>query len=528
MTCLRQLLDGHCTTIVTSIKALMHRIAPKSVLSEFFETLRVGDETAPDEIVAFLLRGGYQRVDLVEAKGEFARRGDILDVYPLIADNPIRVDFWGDKIDAIRTFDLSSQRSIANQRLVSLSPMREVILTPDALTRWKGRVEGFIESYPSPKYRNAIQEITQRLEGGTDLEGVESLLPMLYSNPNLLTDYLSASTTVLLVEPAWVMREGKRTIEQANAVYTRKLEQNQFMAPSNETFAPVESVIPVLQRYPMLHISLTQPEPAPVERIAEIDFGMRPPGVHRGNLQMVLDQVKGWTDEGYLVNIFCDNSAGTKRLNEILADRNMPTTQTAVKIGSISQGYLNKEHKFVVISEDEVFGREYRRRRRSDFKEGAPILNLIDLKEGDYVVHVSHGIAVYTGICRLDIDGKPQDFLVLNYAGGDILYVPTHQIDFVQKYVGGDTEGKGPRLDKLGGTSWQRVKSKVKASIEEMAEELLELYAIREARKGYVFSADTSWQREFEAMFLMKRRPINFKPWKKSKRIWSVYAPWIG
>lgn len=507
MTCLRQLLDGHCTTIVTSIKALMHRIAPRSVLSAFFETLRVGDEIAPDDIFAFLLRSGYQRVDLVEAKGEFARRGDILDVYPLIADNPVRVDFWGDNIDAIRTFDLSSQRSIANLRQVSLSPMREVFLTPDALTQWKARVEGFIESNPSPEYKNVIHEITQRLEGGTDLDGIESLLPMLYANPGLLTDYLSASTTVLLVEPAWAMREGKRTIEEANALYARKMEQNQFMVPSNETFALVESVIPVLQRYPVLHISLTQPEPAPGERIAEIDFGMRPPGVHRGNLQMVMDQIKGWADEGYHVNIFSDNSAGTKRLNEILAGRSMLTAQTAVRIGSVSQGYLNKEHKFVVISEDEVFGREYRRRRRTGFKEGAPILNLVDLKEGDYVVHVSHGIAVYTGIRRLDIDGKPQDFLVLNYAGGDILYVPTHQIDFVQKYVGGDNEGKGPRLDKLGGTSWQRVKSKVKASIEEMAEELLELYAIREARKGFVFSPDTSWQREFEAMFPYEETP---------------------
>ena len=507
MTCLGQLLDGRCTTIVTSIKALMHRIAPKSVLSAFFETLRVGDETAPDEIVALLLRGGYQRVSLVEVKGEFARRGDILDVYPLIADNPIRIDFWGDKIDAIRTFDLSSQRSIADLQSVVLSPMREVILTPDALTLWKARAEELVETNPSPKYRNVIHEITQRLEDGTDLEGVESLLPMLYPNPSLLTDYLSTSTIIILVEPAWVIREGKRTIDQAKALCERKLEQDRFIAPSNETFAPFESVITALQRYPLIRTSLARPEPASGERIVEIDFGMRPPGVHRGNIQMVMDQVKEWMDEGYLVNIFCDNSAGANRLREILAGRNLLTAQTAVEIGSISEGFLNKEHKFVVISDDAVFDRENRRRRRTDFKEGTPILNLIDLKEGDYVVHVSHGIAIYAGIRRLDIDGKPQDFLVLKYAGGDILYVPTHQIDLVQKYIGGDDEGKGPRLDKLGGTSWQQAKSRVKASIEQMAEELLQLCAIREAQEGYVFSPDTPWHREFEAMFPYEETP---------------------
>ena len=339
MTCLRHLLEGHCTTTVTSIKALMHRIAPKSVLSAFFETLRVGDETAPDEIIALLLRGGYERVSLVEVKGEFARRGDILDVYPLIADNPIRIDFWGDKIDAIRTFDLSSQRSIADLKSIVLSPMREVILTPDALTLWKTRADELVETNPSPKYRNAIHEITQRLEDGTDLEGIESLLPMLYPNPSLLTDYLSRSTIVILVEPAWVIREGKRTIEQAKVLYERKLEQDRFMTPSNETFAPFESVIPALQRYPLIRTSLARPKLALGERIAEIDFGMRSPGVHRGNLQMVMDQIKGWTDEGYFVNIFCDNSAGANRMSEILADRKLLTAQTAVEIGSISEGF---------------------------------------------------------------------------------------------------------------------------------------------------------------------------------------------
>ena len=508
MTCLHQLLEGHHTVIVTSIKALMHRIIPKSVLSSVFPTLRVSDEIEPDEIVGLLLRSGYQRVDLVEVKGEFARRGDLLDVYPLTIDNPVRIDFFGDEIDAIRTFDPSSQRSLENLESISLSPMREVILTPETLHLWRARAEELITTNESPKYRNAIREITRRLENQMDLEGIESLLPMLYPHPSLLTDYLPVRTIVWLIEPDWMAREGERTIDQANTLYERKLDLDQFMPSPDETFVPFESVIVALQGYPRIRTSLT---PSAPDECEEIDFGMRPSGIHRGNYKMVMEQIKAWTDESYLVNIFCDNSKSANRLNEILADRNLPATQTAVKIGSISEGFLNKEQKLVVISEDEVFGREYRRRHRMDFKEGAPILSLIDLKEGDYIVHVSHGIGIYTGIRRLDIDGKPQDFLVLEYGGGDILYLPTYQIDLVQKYIGGGEEGKGPRIDKIGGTSWQRVKARVQASIEEMAEALLQLYAVRETREGNIYSPDTPWQREFEAMFPYDETPDQLK-----------------
>jgi len=508
--CLHQLLVGRRTVITTSIKALMHKTLPQSVLESVFRTLHVGDEINPDEVVELLLRSGYRRVDLVEVKGEFARRGDILDVYPLTAAAPIRIDLFGDEIEAIRTFDPSSQRSIKNQESITLSPMREVILSPEALDQWKGRAEELIQANESPKYRNAVNAITQRLETGIDLEGVEALLPMLYADASLLTDYLPAQSIVVLIEPVWMAREGQRIIESAKALYDRKLEFDQFMVSPDETYVSFESVISALQTYPLIRTSLAPPTPG--ERITEINFDMHPTGLQRGNYQMVMDQIKAWTDQGYFINIFCENAKGANRLSEILTDRNLPETQTAVRIGSISEGFLNEQIKHVIISEDEVFGREGRRRHRTPpiTDLGAPILSLIDLKEGDYVVHVSHGIGIYIGIRRLDIDGKPQDFLVLKYADGDMLYVPTYQIDLVQKYIGG-TEDAKLRLDKLGGTSWSRVKARVKASIERMAEELLQLYAIRESREGYAFSADAPWQREFEALFPYEETPDQLK-----------------
>ncbi|MCZ6676946.1 MAG: transcription-repair coupling factor [Candidatus Poribacteria bacterium] len=526
MVCLDPLLKKKRTVIITSIQALMHKLLPKSILSSAFLTLHVGDEIDPDEVVEQLLRVGYQRVDLVEVKGEFARRGDILDVYPLTADAPIRVEFFGDEIDAIRLFDPASQRSVSDgidetPDSITLSPVREIILSPEALAQWKIRSEELMQVNASPKYRNAIHEITQRLESGTDPEGLEALLPLLYADAstdsvehpetqNLLTDYLAPQTAVLLIEPVWMARAGSQIIENGRALYERKLAFDQFMVSPDETFVPFESVISTLQHYPLVRTSLTPATAKPDEEIEEMDFNMRPLGLPRGKYQMVIDQIKEWTDEGYFVNIFCDNLKGADRLNEILTDRDLPATQTAVNVGSISEGFLSEALKLVALAEDEMFGREHRRHHKTNFKEGAPILSLIDLQEGDYVVHVSHGIGLYSGIRRLDIDGKLQDFLVLEYAAGDRLYVPTYQIDLVQKYIGGKEDGK-LRLDKLGGTSWQRTKAKVKASIERMAEELLELYAIRESREGHAFPSDALWQWEFDALFPYDETPDQLK-----------------
>ena len=503
--CLYQLLKGDRTFIVTSIQALMHKILPQSVVESAFLTLRIGDEIAPDKVVEQLLHNGYQRVDLVEVKGELARRGDILDVYPLTTDAPIRIEFFGDEIDAIRLFDPASQRSVTdginnNPEAITLCPVREIILSPKTLDLWKLRAETLIQNNESPKYQNTVNEITHRLETEKNPEGLEALLPMLYEDTNTLIDYVSPQTIVLLIEPAWMEREATQLIKDTTDLYERKLAFDQFMVSPDETFVPFEKVISALQTYPCVRTSLTPPALNTEESVEEIDFGMRPLGLPRSNYRMIMDQIKEWTDEGYVVNFFCDNPKSADRLHNILADRNLPATQTAVDIGSISEGFIGEPLKCITLSEDELFGREHRRPRKTSFKEGAPILSLIDLKEKDYVVHISHGIGRYAGIHRLDIDGRPQDFLALDYADAGRLYVPTYQIDLVQKYIGGQ-EDRTIRLDKLGGTSWERAKAKVKASIEQMAEELLELYAIRESREGYAFPTDTPWQKEFEVLF---------------------------
>ena len=541
MDCFHRLLSGQRTVIVTSIKALMYKVPPESALKSVFRTLNVGEEIAPDKVVELLVRSGYNRVELVEVKGEFARRGDILDVYPLISDTPFRIDFFGDEIDTIRLFDPTSQRSIEQRESITLTPLGEVILSSETVDTWRAQANELVQANPAPKFTNRVGEITQRLENGIEVEGIESLIPMLYANASLLFDYLSAETIVVLIEPIWMAREAARLLENTRELYEQKLESDVFMVPPDEMFAAFETVRNACERHSLIQTSANSPvdtdtpvavpsgelpavheESEPRERthdarksaatIRKLNFGMKSLGLYRGKYQMVIDQIKEWANKGYLTNIFCETSKQVTRMEGILTDRDMPATQTVVKVGSISEGFISETLKLIVMSEDEVFGREHHLRRPTTFKEGAPILSLIDLKVGDYIVHVSHGIGIYDGIRRFDIDGKPQDFLVVKYAGEDMLYVPTYQIDLVQKYIGGRGEDeRGPRLDRLGGTAWQRTKAKAQAAIEQMAEELLQLYATRESSEGHSFSIDTLWQQEFEATFPYEETPDQLK-----------------
>ena len=536
MACFHQLFGGQRTVIVTSIKALMYKIPPESALKSVFRTLNVNDEITPEEVIELLVRSGYNRVELVEVKGEFARRGDILDVYPLISDTPFRLDFFGDEIETIRLFDPTSQRTIEQCESLTLTPLSEVILSPRSLDTWRARADALVQANPAPKYTNMIGEITQRLEDGMELEGIELLIPMLYATPSTLFDYLLRETIVVLVEPIWMARETERLLEHTRELYEKKIESDVFMVSPDELFVPFETVQNACERHSLIQTSTHSPADTDIPAadlsdeasdvreenqpyvytsaapIRELDFGMQSLGLYRGKYQMAIDQIKEWANKGYLTNIFCETSKQVTRMEGILMDRDVPATQTAVKVGSISEGFINESLKLIVMSEDEVFGRTHHPRRPTTFKEGAPILSLIDLKVGDYIVHVSNGIGIYEGIRRFDIDGKPQDFLVVRYASDDMLYVPTYQIDLVQKYIGGRGEDdRGPRLDRLGGTAWQRTKAKARAAIEEMAEELLQLYATRESSEGHAFSIDTLWQQEFEVTFPYEETPDQLK-----------------
>ena len=498
---------------------MLYRLPLRHRFAEACRVLSLGDEIDPDDVAAMLIRGGYQNVELVEVKGEFARRGDILDVYPLTADTPIRVEFFGDEIDTIRAFDPISQRSTESIESVTLTPLREVLSTDVSVDYWQTQAEALIQEHAMPQLINTVREITQSLTAAASaqyrlqeesgigvpsyIDGIEGFLPMLVPETALLTDYLPDDTIVCLIEPQWQKREVAHMHEQMQELYEKKLEASHLMVPPEKLLASFETLCTELEKYSVVSSSLAPPRDVIDNAGPPLHFEMKPLALPSGNYQTIINQMKTWTEEGIRVHVFCETPQQSKRVSEILAERELLPPDIQTSVGTISEGFLNESLNLVAISEDELFGSRQHRRpiRHRPSTDGTPILSLIDLKVGDYVVHVSHGIAIYDGIRRLAIDGKAQDFLILRYSADDILYVPTYQVDLVQKYIGSKDNAYKPRVDRLGGTAWSRRKGRVKESIEQMAGELLKLYALRQARKGFSFPAEVPWQTEFEALF---------------------------
>ena len=511
MRCLERLLLQHRSVIVTTSQALLYKLPPRQRFAEAFRVLHLGDEIDPDAVASMLFCGGYQSVELVEVKGDFARRGDILDVYPLTADTPVRIEFFGDEIDTIRAFDPISQRSTGSLESVSLTPLREILSEAISVEHWQTHADLLIQERPTPQLIKVVREMTQYLTAAASqypsqedplAHTLQAFLPMLLPETELLTDYLPDDTIVCLIEPQWQKREASQMRERMGALYEKKLAEANLMVPPDHLYVSFETLSTRLEQYPVISASLAPPPGVVDSPLAPLHFQMKPLALPSGNYQTIINELKTWAGAGQQIHLFCETPQQAKRVTEILAERELLPSDIDISVGAISAGFLNEELELIVISEDELFGnRQHRPVRPRPATDGTPILSLIDLKVGDYVVHVSHGVAIYDGIRRLALDGKSQDFLILKYSDDNILYVPTYQVDLVQKYVGSKDRMHKPRVDRLGGTTWNRRKQRVKESIEQMADELLNLYALRHARKGYGFPPEVPWQTEFEALF---------------------------
>ena len=514
--------------VFTTVRSLSYKLPPRDTLISACRTLKTGDEVEYYDLISFLIRSGYRQVELVEVKGEFAHRGDIIDIYPLTSEAPVRLDFFGDELDEIRMFDPTSQVSIEQNNAVVITPMTEVCPADISISHWKSQTEQLMKKEAkSSDFINAIREMTRGFEAWTataqsdnvdvideepiEIDGVEAFLPMLYPQTELLTDYIPDETVVVIVEPRWQKREAELMCEQLKEIYEQRTAEGKLMPTPENLLVFTDRLESALEKFPNILISLATHTSDKQNRKIDADqdeqslephFDIKPLGLGSGNYQMVIDHIKRWTTKDYLVNVFCETQQQAKRVLEMLIERDLPPESIVVSVGFISEGFLSDSLKLVIISENEIFGNRQRRAvSPKRYNSGAPILSLIDMKVGDHVVHISHGIAIYEGIRRMDIDGQSQDFLILRYREDDRLYVPTYQVDLVQKYIGNKDESYEPKIDYLGGKSWQNRKKRAKAAVEEMAEELLKLYAARQANEGYSFPTEVPWESEFEALF---------------------------
>ncbi len=527
---LTALVRGERTVVVAPLAALTRRLPPPAVFS------RSGLEVAPgmildrEELLARLVELGYRRVERVEARAEFAARGDIVDIFPLPAAYPYRLELFDNEVDSIREFDPESQRSRASVGEVWLGPAAEACLSPALRERALAHLRAAADRYrqtlmerglsaQAEKVRLRVEALLERAAQGL-AEPQERLIPFAYDKTAVLSDYLPAPALVFIDEPVHLIEEGRNFSRELAEMQSRLLEEGSLLPEEASLYLDPEELLARLQRLQRVNLSLflrRAPQSHPQVALSLTARQLTP---YNKDENRLAEDLLRWYRDGYTITLRASTERRASRLRDWLRER-LPSAEAKVVVGAISQGFEFPTLKAVEITDSEIFGQVRRRERRVHMDDAVP--SFTDLKVGDLVVHLSHGIGRYLGVETLDSAGVTRDYMVIEYAGHDKLYVPTDQVHSLQKYIG--PEGERPRLSKLGGSEWQRAKKKVRSSVAEMAKELLTLYARRKALPGYGFSADTVWQREFEDAFPYEETPDQLKAIQEIKNDMELPHP---
>lgn len=504
--------------VVAAVNAALRRTMPRSTLIRSYAEVKTGSEMDLDRFAALLVSMGYEPADVVDRHGEFSRRGGIIDVYPSNLDLPVRIELWGDEIESVRTFDTASQRSVEKIESALILPSREVLLdrafVDQAVPRIRSEVNEQARSLTesgdarsAERLREKVEDDLLRIDNLAYFDELEYYLPYLLPEEVSVFDYLPDDAVIVLDEPMQIRSHWEHAEEQMTETLINRAGRGAILATQKRQHVPFEHTIRnALSKRQGVSFALL-PRPVSWARAeVSVQIESAPMDAFAGRIEALMDQIKTWLGNKQRVVLA---SAQDARLLEILSEHGI----SAVRIGDadiltagvyvarspLRSGYKLPDAGLVVVADSEIFGAQRMHRPRKVSHEGIPILSILDLKEGDYVVHVNHGIGFYRGIHRLNTQGVEREYLLLEYAAGDKLYVPSDQIDRVQKYIGG--EGIPPTVHRLGGSEWLRTTKKVSKSVEELARELVELYAWRQALDGHSYGPDTPWQQEMESAF---------------------------
>jgi transcription-repair coupling factor (superfamily II helicase) len=485
--------------LVASVRALVQRLGPHVEESEPI-VVHPGDVLDPAELVERLIAAGYRREYQVEHRGEVAVRGSIVDVFPSTADVPVRIDLWGDEVDRLTEFSVADQRSTTDVQCVELFPCRELLPTDEV----RERASKLIAREPWGR------EQWERLAEGAVFDGMESWLPWLTEGEHTLFDLLGADAQVLLIEP-------RRMRDRAAELLDEEADLAQSLA---QTWG-----VPAERAFPRLHVPfdrLLAHTDVPAWSVTTVPDSPNTPTVDAsgwdpvvGEPSRLAQRLGELLSDGFRVVVAADGKGSGARVAATLRDNGLsfPLVEEGVEVdltraggqvvvAPLERGFVLPNAKLAVIAECDVTGRRRAHRRPRPRRTDAQGF-FEDLQPGDFVVHHQHGVAKYGGMVKRALGGAERDYLLLEYKGGDKLYVPSDQIDAVRHYTGGET----PALHRLGGDGWQRTKSRVRAAVRQIAQELVVLYRRRVTSQGHAFAPDTPWQHEVEEGFPYQETP---------------------
>lgn len=505
---------GEKMGVIVSAEAVLQRLAPPDVLRHAAHTLHLGDIRPPRELLAALSDAGYEIVELVEGPGQAALRGDILDVYPPHAQQPCRIEFFDDEVDRMSLFDPVSQRSLERVEELLLPPATEAPQDAAVIARALSAIHG----------AKGFDAQRAAFEQGRACPGAEALLPVLYKGAYSIFDYLPPDAPILVEEPHRV----EEAVESASRLFLQSvaamLDRGEGLAAQSELQMTSDALFRLLHT-PRTGLLFTLTRSFTRIRVKEsVQFNARPAPQYPGERAELARDIELARRTGAAILLYA--GAHAQRVQQQLLDEGCETaraitltrppvrSEALILEESLPQGFAYPSLRLTVLTEAELFGftRTTAAKRRQTTK---PRLMFSELRPGDLVVHETHGIGRFVGVEALTVQDNTRDYLLMEYMGGDRLYIPTDQLDRVQKYVGSDEE---PKLSRLGGSEWQRQVSRAKSAVKELAFDLAKLYAARHDTTGFTFSPDSPWQRQLEERFPYTETPDQLQSLAEIKR----------
>jgi len=515
--------DDMPSIVVTTVDALLQKIIPRKEISSYAELIMVGEEIERDDLIEKMILGGYARTAIVEEPGDFSIRGGIIDVFSPMYPDPLRIELFGDTVDSIRFFSAASQRKIKSLKEAVILPAREAVLKKERIPFIISRIRERASAIDIPV--SSVRDIVNRIKNEGVFPGVESLIPMIYPAVDTLFDYLPEDTLFIQTEPEELEKAALESETRTFRNFVEACNENRLCVEPDSLYVKWADVTRVFARekpVTLKMLSVYKEEDDNRQRSLKYSFLVQDNSdvslalkTHQEKDKLFSPLAQWISDRkhsGCKVLIVCNSGSKADRLKSLLTpygiqlekiDRFSDITQgkgfAYICFGRISSGFVWQDELIAIITEDEIFGAKHRSRPRPKQKTPAELLAFEDLKKEDLIVHIEHGIGRYEGLVKLRVNRSANDFLLIIYKNGDKLYLPVDRMNMVQKYMGID--GIEPVLDKMGGKSWERIKSRVKRSAEKIAGELLKIYAARKVEKGFAFENIDSSLHDFEAGF---------------------------
>ena len=506
---------------VASVSAMLQRTIPAEILHKAVFSLRVGESVPLEDVQDALIRCGYERTEQVEGPGQFACRGGILDLFSPAEDLPVRMEFWGDDIDSMGFFDISTQRREENIETCTVLPAAEALptLCPGGVEVLSRKIEELAERYTkrrsselSGKLAASVRADSEKIRTGLRIPDLDRWLPLLYPAATGF-DYIPSDALVFVDQPTRCSEMAREYRKQLGEDL-RMLQKDGLCLFEADPFCfPPEEIWKELERFPVYAADAFTLGRGGFQPKTLLSIPAKQLPTYAGNAQAAADDMKVYRKQGYRVVVLAGDERRAKVLQAYLKEHDVPVLirpemetlpepgDCCIGIGALSSGMEYPGLKLAVLTDAQLLRRKSRKHSTKKLPaDRKRIESYADLSVGDYVVHETHGIGCFAGIIKMQVDGFEKDYIKINYAGTDILYVPATQLDLVSKYTGGGEE-RSVRLSKMGGTEWAKTRSRAKGAAKEMARKLISLYAERQRLPGYAFSPDSTWQREFEENF---------------------------